>query len=92
MTEVAAKVIGLGRPQTPQLMRLPADLSGKPLLSGSAHDVSADAGYPGAPVVPVLGGAAPASGPLPSGDRAWDEWCLHFFEAGAAEWRRRLGR
>ena len=71
--EVAAKVIAIGRPQTPQLMRLPANLTGRSLLAGSALEAQA--------VGPLQG----------SGDRAWDEWCLQFFEAGAARWRQRLG-
>ena len=35
-SDVAAKVIGLGRPQTPRLMRLPEDLSNRALLAGAA--------------------------------------------------------
>jgi hypothetical protein len=35
-SDVATKVIALGRPQTPRLMRLPAELSNRPLLGGAA--------------------------------------------------------
>jgi hypothetical protein len=41
--DVAAKVIGIGRPQTPRLMRLPADLSNRVLLGGAAANVPAPA-------------------------------------------------
>ena len=41
--DVAAKVIGLGRPQTPRLMRLPADLSNRVVLGARASDASAPA-------------------------------------------------
>jgi hypothetical protein len=72
-------VIALGRPQTPRLMRLPQNLSGRALFA------SADSG-----------GTAPSPGDgsrLPAlTDRALEEWCLQFFEAGAAHWRQRLGR
>jgi hypothetical protein len=69
--DVAAKVIALGRPQTPRLMRLPANLSNRGVLAGSAPE---------------------AAGAVPAGDRAMAEWCLQFFEAGAAYWRQRAGR
>jgi len=72
-SDVAAKVIGLGRPQTPRLMRLPANLSNRALLAGAA-------------------GSAQAAAPAVGGDRAMEEWCLQFFEAGAAYWRQRVGR
>jgi hypothetical protein len=86
--DVATNVIALGRPQTPQLMRLPAGLAGRSLLAATATDglsvpLPPGAVYPG----PDAGGA-----PLSSGDRAWEEQCLQFFEAGAALWRQRLGR
>jgi hypothetical protein len=78
MNDVAAKVIALGRPQTPRLMRLPADLTGRVLLGAT----------------PAAAGAPdPLAAPGPSlTDRAFDEWCLQFFEDGAARWRQRLGR
>jgi hypothetical protein len=38
--DVAAKVIGLGRPQTPRLMRLPQDFTNRALLGGTAAAVS----------------------------------------------------
>jgi hypothetical protein len=69
--DVASKVIALGRPQTPRLMRLPPDLSNRPLLAGSAVS------------------ATPLAGDT---DRAMAEWCLQFFESGAAYWRQRVGR
>jgi hypothetical protein len=75
--DVAAKVIALGRPQTPRLMRLPADLANRQLLSGA----SAGAGM-----------AVPFDAPAMVGDRAMTEWCLQFFEAGATYWRQRAGR
>lgn len=75
---VATGVIAIGRPQTPRLMRLPAELAGRALLAGPVMT--------GGPVSPP-GGVAPIAG-----DRAFDEWCLQFFEAGAAHWRQRLGR
>ena len=75
--DVAAKVIGLGRPQTPRLMRLPADLSNRALLAGGA---------------PLGGGASKVSAPAAGDDQAMAEWCLQFFESGAAYWRQRVGR
>ncbi len=81
-SDVAAKVIGLGRPQTPRLMRLPANLSDRSLLTAVTG-----AAEPGA-----VGGTTGGSVTQPPGDRALDEWCLQFFEAGAAHWRQRLGR
>ncbi|HUF47956.1 MAG TPA: caspase family protein, partial [Vicinamibacterales bacterium] len=77
--DVAARVIALGRPQTPRLMRLPATLAGRALLAGTASP---------APSVGPQG----AAGLPAAGDPAWDDWCLEFFEAGAAHWRARLGR
>ena len=71
-SDVAAKVIGLGRPQTPRLMRLPANLSNRVVLGAS--------------------GVAEAAALAGGGDRAMEEWCLQFFEAGAAYWRQRVGR
>jgi hypothetical protein len=82
--EVAAQVIGLGRPQTPRLMRLPAGLDRLGLLAGSG---GATAGAPASLPPAAPGGAAPTLD-----DRAMAEWCLQFFEAGAAHWRRRLER
>jgi hypothetical protein len=73
--DVTAKVIALGRPQTPRLMRLPAALTGRPLLGATLE--SSVQSNPTA---------------VPSTDRAWAEWCLQFFEAGAAHWRQQLGR
>jgi hypothetical protein len=70
-SDVAAKVIALGRPQTPRLMRLPANLSNRGVLAGTAPE---------------------AAGAVPADDRAMAEWCLQFFEAGAAYWRHRAGR
>jgi len=76
---VATKVIALERPQTPRLMRLPADLTGRPLLSGARG--AAGAPVPGAtePADVVPGPADPAA-----------EWWLRFFEAGAGYWRARV--
>ena len=71
--DVAAKVLALGRPQTPRLMRLPPDLSNRPLLGGSAA---------GAAATPLAADS----------DRAMAEWCLQFFESGAAYWRQRVVR
>jgi hypothetical protein len=68
--DVAAKVIGLGRPQTPRLMRLPPDLSNRGVLGGTT---------------------APAFTAAAGSDRAMEEWCLQFFEAGASYWRQRVG-
>jgi hypothetical protein len=80
--EIAAKVIALGRPQTPRLMRLPNGLEGVPVLGGG-RGVEAGATPGGSPL------AAP---PPPSfDDRAMAEWCLRFFEAGAAYWRQKQG-
>lgn len=79
---VAAKVIELGRPQTPQLLRLPAAAADRPLFAGS-------------------GGTAANSSPVNTDSAidvmttdasVMDERCLQFFEAGAAHWRRRLGK
>jgi uncharacterized caspase-like protein len=70
-TDIAAKVLALGRPQTPRLMRLPPDLSNCALLAGSAAAASPQAADP---------------------DRAMAEWCLQFFESGAAYWRQRVVR
>ena len=39
-TEIATKVGGLGRPQTPRLMRLPEGLEGRPILSTSTAESS----------------------------------------------------
>ena len=80
--DVAAQVIGLGRPQTPRLMRLPAGLDRLGLL--------ADRGGVGSLTGIGLAGKEPSSG-APLDDRAMAEWCLRFFEAGAAHWRQRLG-
>ena len=80
--DVAARVIALGRPQTPRLMRLPADLSGRRLLTPA--NAAAD---PGPTSGIGAGGGAPAAN-----EQAFNEWCLQFFEAGAAYWRRRLGQ
>lgn len=81
--DVATQVIGLGRPQTPRLMRLPAGLDRLALLAGTS----------GAVVAAGLVPAAPASGSGATFDeRAMAEWWLQFLEAGAAHWRQRLGR
>jgi len=40
-SDVAAKVIGLGRPQTPRLMRLPVNLSNRALLGGATAPTAA---------------------------------------------------
>lgn len=40
-TEIATKVGGLGRPQTPRLMRLPAELAGRPIFSAAAESATA---------------------------------------------------
>lgn len=86
-SEVATRVTGLGRPQTPRLMRLPADLNGLALLAGRGA-----AGVP-AGMGPVSTADEFANfGPLPADNRAMAEWCLQFFEAGAAYWRQRAGR
>jgi hypothetical protein len=86
--EVAKAVIDLGRPQTPQLMRLPAALTGLPLLAGPG---SPAADGPGSPGTGATGPAVPALPPSDA-DRAFVEWCLRYFEAGAAELRRYLDR
>lgn len=78
-SEVAAKVIALGRPQTPRLMRVPAELSARAVLGGGAATAQA------APV-PAVAGAATL------GARDVDRWWLELFEAGAAYWRQRLGQ
>jgi hypothetical protein len=69
--DVATRVLALGRPQTPRLMRLPPDLSNRALLAGSS---------------------AAAAPPAADSDRAMAEWCLQFFESGAAYWRQRVVR
>lgn len=76
--DVAAQVIAIGRPQTPRLMRLPADLANRPVLGGGAP----------ATVAAAPGVAAAGAG----SDRAMAEWWLQFFEAGAAYWRHHAGR
>jgi hypothetical protein len=82
-SEVAIKVIGLGRPQTPRLMRLPAGLDRLALLTNAGRAPSG-----------AMGNAPPGL-ELPAGasldERAMTEWCLRFFEAGAEHWRQRLG-
>jgi hypothetical protein len=80
-SDIATKVIAIGKPQTPRLMRLPAELSGKRLLGIESGEA-------------MVGQPPPSSLALPvSADtRAWDQWCLKFFEAGAAHWRQRLGQ
>jgi hypothetical protein len=40
-TEIATEVGGLGRPQTPRLMRLPAELAGRPIFSAAAESATA---------------------------------------------------
>jgi hypothetical protein len=76
---VATKVLALGRPQTPRLMRLPAGLTKRPLLA--TIRAAAEAAEPS---------TAPADlAPMPAGVSA-DEWWLNFFEAGAAYWRSRV--
>ena len=83
-SDVAAQVIGLGRPQTPRLMRLPAGLDrlraarGRRRRGGRGDRRRSGRVWrrPGATL----------------DDRAMAEWCLQFFEAGAAHWRQRLGR
>ncbi|AMY07802.1 putative protein containing caspase domain protein [Luteitalea pratensis] len=85
-SEVATQVIGLGRPQTPRLMRLPAGLDQLPLLAGKG---GAGGVVDAADVVP--GGKAPGAG-VPQDERAMAEWWLQIHEAGAAYWRQRLGR
>lgn len=82
-SDVATRVIAIGRPQTPRLMRLPAGLDGRPLLAGARAGTTTSAAAAGA--------AVPPPGP-PFDERALDEWCLQFFETGAAYWRQRLGR
>jgi hypothetical protein len=86
-SDVAARVIGLGRPQTPRLLRLPAGLDGLTLLAsrGGAPPATATQAFA------LPGVAAPFAGAA-STDRAMAEWCLQFFEAGAAYWRERAGR
>jgi hypothetical protein len=79
--EVATKVIALDRPQTPRLMRLPENLADRALLAGSGRAGEIAGGGTGAAA------AAP-----PFGDAGFEEWCLQFFETGAAYWRQRLGR
>jgi hypothetical protein len=69
-------------------MRLPAGLAGRSLLAASATDGLSVPLFPGAVYPGPDAGGAPSS----SGDRAWEEQCLQFFEAGAALWRQRLGR
>lgn len=86
-SEVATQVIGLGRPQTPRLMRLPAGLDQLPLLAGKG---GAGGVVDAADVVPG-GGKAPGAG-VPQDERAMAEWWLQIHEAGAAYWRQRLGR
>ena len=76
--DVAAKVIGLGRPQTPRLMRLPADLV-ESCAAGRRSSVGEEA-------------RARSQRPAAGDDQAMAEWCLQFFESGAAYWRQRLGR
>jgi hypothetical protein len=83
-SDVAAQVIGLGRPQTPRLMRLPAGLDGLALLTSRRAAAGGATG-------PVPGRPASGSGATLD-DRATAEWWLQFFEAGAAHWRQRLGR
>jgi hypothetical protein len=83
-SDVAAQVIGLGRPQTPRLMRLPAGLDRLALLAARGG-----AAAPATAVIP--GRLSPDSGGTLD-DRAMAEWWLQFFEAGAAHWRQRLGR
>ena len=83
---VAAQVIGLGRPQTPRLMRLAAGLDGLALLAGRGGGTGQ-----GRPEEVLAGGFATVPSAMPD-DRAMAEWCLQFFEAGAAHWRQRLGR
>ncbi len=80
--EIAAQVIGLGRPQTPRLMRVPAGLDRLALLAGRGSVASVTG------IRPIA--VEPPSG-TPLDDRAMAEWCLRFFEAGAAHWRQRLG-
>ena len=82
-SEVATQVIGLGRPQTPRLMRLPAGLDRLAVLANGGSVTSGVVGI-GQAI------AAPSSTPTLD-DRAMAEWCLRFFEAGAAHWRQRLG-
>jgi hypothetical protein len=77
-SDIAAKVIAIGRPQTPRLMHLPAALANRPVF-----DVLA-----AAPVAPAPGGGLGAF----ATDEDMAEWCLQFFEAGAAYWRQRVGR
>jgi hypothetical protein len=81
--EVENKVVALGRPQTPRLMPLPAGSSGRPVLAATRR--GADTGDTSVP--PPL-----VSTPVATDDRAMAEWWLEFFENGAAQLRRRLGR
>ena len=74
---IAARVIALGRPQTPRLMRLPAELAGRPVLAAPAGSAATQPA---------------ASTGLASGDRALEQWCLQFLESGVAHLRERLGR
>jgi hypothetical protein len=83
-SDVAAQVIGLGRPQTPRLMRLPAGLDGLAVLAGRGNAAAGTTGLSPGPPSPGAGGTLD--------DRALAEWWLQFFEAGAAHWRQRLGR
>jgi len=82
-SEVAMKVIALGRPQTPRLMRLPSGLDRLALLTNAARGSSGETGN--APPAAELSASASLD------ERAMIEWCLHFFEAGAQHWRQRLG-
>lgn len=88
---VATGVIALGRPQTPRLMRLPADLSGRALLAAAPMS-GADGATGGPSGERPPGPAAGVPLPVPSDDRSVEAWCLEFFETGAAYWRQRLGR
>jgi hypothetical protein len=79
-SEIATKVISLGRPQTPRLMRLPPEWAGQSRLAGAAVTPQAAVS------------AAPGSTQLSLGPRDADAWWLQFFEAGAAYWRQRVGQ
>jgi len=57
---IASGVIALGRPQTPRLMRLPADLSNRVLLSSPSG---------------TFAGGATGSGTMPGGTFIPDEKC-----------------
>jgi hypothetical protein len=84
--DVATQVIGLGRPQTPRLMRLPSGLERRPVLAETAGS-----SLEWAPAA-VSAASSSAGFGASTEDRAVAEWWLQFFESGASHWRERLGR